>query len=203
PVNGSFSAGNAGSNTASFNIPCALTATFTFTPTITFTPSSTATSTATNTITNTSTITYTPTITPTPTITSTKTNTATLTSTFTPTNTATITNTPTITFTPTITNTPVPDTFYVSQNVLDESQGPVSIFVSYAKFPGEYSLKVFNSAGEYIVDIVPTQQLIGPVAQSYSWDGANRYHEKCASGVYVLYLLEPFNRKVKRLLLIR
>jgi len=173
------------------------TPTITFTPSNTFTPSPTATNTPTNTITNTATITYTPTITFTPTKTATSTSTSTVT------NTPTLTNTPTITFTPTITSTPVPDTFYVSKNVYIPGNGSVSIFISYAKYPGEYSLKVYNTAGEYIHSIIPTQQLTNTISKSYSWDGTNNLGEKCASGVYVLYLVEPFDRKVKRLLLIR
>ncbi len=143
----------------------------------------------------TSTPTQTPTATPSPTpkITSTPTQT--------PTNTATAT----ITFTPTLTPTPIPniDTFYVAQNVYNATNdSPVSIFVQYSQFPGNYSLWIYNSAGEHIKTL-DNQVLSAPFSQSYHWDGTNKYGDKCASGVYILYLVEPFSQKLKRLLLIR
>jgi len=201
-------------NTPVWNCP---TNTFTPTATFTFTP------------TNTGTSTFTPTATFTPTSTFTKTNTGTSTFTFTPTNSFTATLTPTITFTPsntftftatntptstntpcgypgnTCTPTPTPvfiNIFYVSQNVLKSSQGPVSLFVEYNHFPGDYSLTIFNSAGERIKDL-DAQYLTQPVTQSYKWDGTNNAGSKCASGVYMFYLREPFDRSLKRILLIR
>ena len=95
----------------------------------------------TDTPTNTPTITFTPTITDTPTVTSTPTITYTPTITSTPTN------------TPTVTPTPLPnlDLFYVSQNIFNpDSGGSLSIQVQYSKFPGEYDLWIYNSAGEHI-----------------------------------------------------
>ncbi len=143
----------------------------------------------------TSTPTQTPTATPSPTpkITST------------PTQTPTNTPTATITCTPTVTPTPIPDldTFYVAQNVYNATNdNPVSIFVQYTKFPGTYSLWIYNSAGEHIRTL-DNQVLSAPISQSYHWDGKNKYGDNCASGVYVLYLVEPFSQKMKRLLLIR
>ena len=46
-------------------------------------------------------------------------------------------------------------------------------------------------------------RLTVPVDKIYSWDGTNKYGDACASGVYILYLIEPFDRKVKRILLVR
>ena len=158
------------------------------------------------------TATNTPTNTPTPTPTNTPTNTPTITATSTPTplftftQTATPTVTRTPTQTPTITNTPPPtpppeDIFYVNQNVYNSANGSVSIFVAYNSYPGDYRLWIYNSAGELIKKL-DTQQLSAPISKSYLWDGTNRFGNKCASGVYILYLIEPFSRKTKRLLLI-
>ncbi len=139
----------------------------------------------------------------------TNTATPTATATFTATSTPTITRTPTITLTPTITYTPMPtatfpsnvDDFYVSKNVFNPSQGSVSIFVEYTQYPGNYSLQIYNSAGELIKNL-DKRVLSQPVSQSYLWDGTNQEKAKCASGVYILYLIEPFGKKLKRVLLI-
>ncbi len=165
----------------SVSISC-ITATPTNSPTITFTPTVTATSTPTGTPTNTATVTDTPTIT----------------------NTPTITYTPTITFTPTITPTPIPnyDLFYVDHNSFNPSNGPVSINVQYSKYPGNYDLWIYNSAGEHIKTL-DSKNLTSTIQQWYSWDGTNKYNAKCASGVYIIYLVEPYDRKEKRILLIR
>jgi hypothetical protein len=61
---------------------------------------------------------------------------------------------------------------------------------------------VYNTAGEHIKTI-DSQHLNAPVSQFYTWDGTNKYGNACASGVYVLYLIEPFDRKLKRILLVR
>jgi hypothetical protein len=119
--------------------------------------------------------------------------------------TATPTLSPTVTATPTQTPTPIPDIdiFYVAQNVYNATNdNPVSIFVQYTKFPGNYSLLIYNSAGEH-VRTLDSQTLSAPISQSYFWDGKNKYGANCASGVYILYLTEPFSQKMKRLLLIR
>ena len=160
-------------------------------PTDTFTPTPTNTSTATNT----------PTFTLTPTITNTPTKTYTLTSTFTPTDTSTPCGYPGNTCTP----TPSPvfiNIFYVSQNLFNPASGAVSLFVEYNHYPGEYSLRVFNSAGELIKNL-DSHYMNGPVDQPYRWDGTNNAGDKCASGVYILYLIEPFDRSLKRILLVR
>ena len=122
--------------------------------------------------------------------------------TFTPT----ITPTPTNTFTPTITPTPTPvplDVFYVDKNLFNPSLGKaVSITVDYNKYPGEYSLRIYNTAGEHIKTLAD-QVLNAPVTQSYTWDGTNKNGDSCASGVYLFYLIEPEARKLKRILLVR
>ena len=45
--------------------------------------------------------------------------------------------------------------------------------------------------------------LSGPVSFNYQWDGKNKYSDICADGVYIFYLIEPFSRKYKRILLVR
>ncbi|HTC20965.1 MAG TPA: hypothetical protein VK859_08965, partial [bacterium] len=103
----------------------------------------------------------------------------------------------------TCTPTPTPaDTFYVSQNLFNPANGPVSIFVAYSLYPGNYSLNVYNSAGEHIKTL-DSQGLNNPIDRPYFWDGTNKYGDKCASGVYIFYLVEPFGVKIKRILLIR
>lgn len=208
------------------------TATRTFSPTFTLTPTTTNTATlqftathtatrtpsGTPTLTGTSTPSRTPsatfTVTPTFTQSSTPTNSATVTPSRTPTLTPTVTltrtptSTPTVTDTPTITSTPtatVPDTdvFYVSKNAFNpDNDGPVSINVQYSKFPGAYRLWIYNSAGEHILTL-GSEELSKPINESYTWDGKNKYGDKCASGVYILYLVEPYSRKLKRVLLLR
>ena len=119
--------------------------------------------------------------------------------------TATPTPSPTVTGTPTQTPTPIPDidTFYVAQNVYNATNdNPVSIFVQYTKFPGNYNLWIYNSAGEH-VRTLDSEVLGGPISQAYHWDGKNKYGANCASGVYILYLVEPYSQKSKRLVLIR
>jgi hypothetical protein len=94
------------------------------------------------------------------------------------------------------------DAFFVSKNSFSPSQGPVSIYVRYDLFPGDYSLNIFNSAGEHIKNL-DSRRISGPIQQVYFWDGTNKYGDTVASGVYVLYLVEPFDRKVRRVLFLR
>ena len=192
------------------------TKTFTYTSTATYTYTSTYTPTFTQTFTTTPTYTNTlpsgtDTFTPVPTNSFTPSYTPTFTYTPTPSYTSTITYTPTITATPTITSTPTNtptatpnfDIFYVDKNLWTPSKdGPVSMYVGYSKYGGEYSFRIYNTAGEHIKTLDayrPTQ----PITKSYTWDGKNKNGDDCASGVYILYLIEPFDRKVKRLILVK
>lgn len=188
---------------ANTNTPCGLpgnTCTFTATDTPTFTSTFTPTPTPTTTVnvrpTNT------PTITPTPTVSFTPTFTPTATSTPTPCGWPgnTCTPTATATLTPTLNKT---DIFYVDKNIFNPTtDGPVSMYVANAQYPGEYALKIYNSAGEHIITL-DSQAILAPIAKSYSWDGTNKNGDACASGVYVICLVEPYGRKMKRLLLVR
>ncbi len=114
----------------------------------------------------------------------------------------TLTPTPTLIPTPTFTPLPSCDLFYVSENIFQPSQGPISIQVDYCQYPGAYSLGIYNSAGEHIKTL-DARHLEGPIAASYLWDGRNKNGDPCASGVYILYLVEPYNRQIKRILLLK
>jgi len=142
--------------------------------------------------------TTTPTASPTPSQTLTPTLTFTITATGSPTNTTSPTPTP---------QPPPVDIFYVDQNVYHPSQGPVSIYVGYSLAGTPFSLKVYNSAGEFIRDLSGEKHIysspITPEDNPFSWDGKNMDGDLCASGVYILYLTEPYDRKFKRLILIR
>ncbi len=143
----------------------------------------------------------------TPTITATPTNTATPTATGTPTFTGTPTRTPTVTSTPTatFTATPLPvDIFTADKNVFSPSRDKfLHVTVQYNQYPGPYHLTIYNTAGENIYNLDPRGSVNGPVSQVYAWDGKNKSSEQCASGVYILYLVEPFDRKVKRFILVK
>jgi hypothetical protein len=163
--------------------------------------------------------------TPTPTVTPTRTHTITPTSTrtrtFTPTHTFTFTSTPTATPTPsftpcgwpaetctyTPTSTPTQtqvfvDIFNVYKNVFHPSVEPVSMYVGYTRYPGPISLEVFNTAGENVKTIF-SENISAPIFRPLSWDGRNKYGEFCASGIYIFVLTEPFDRKTKKVILIR
>jgi hypothetical protein len=182
------------------------TSTFTPTATQTYTPTQTSTNTFTPSSTETSTSTSTSTVTPTFTSTSTPTNS------FTPTITPTVTLTPTITISPTVTLSPTPtlvpqDNFFIGKNVfVPAPNAPLSIYVGCTQYPGPYSLRVYNSAGEFIRDLSKDygdpSVLAAPVTHSYFWDGTDYGNNQCVSGVYLFYLIEPFDRHLKKVVLI-
>jgi len=74
--------------------------------------------------------------------------------------------------------------------------------VQYNHYPGPYRLWIYNSAGEHIrtLDDLP---LTGPIDRYYNWDGKNKYGEDCASGIYIIFLVETYDRKARRVILIR
>lgn len=97
--------------------------------------------------------------------------------------------------------------FYVNQNYFIPSRhGPVSILVNCPVFPGAYSLRIYNTTGEFIRDLSQDNHdpssLSGPVSEWYHWDGTNFNGNPCVSGVYLIYLEEPLSRKVKKIVLI-
>jgi hypothetical protein len=177
------------------------------TSTSTFTATNTATNTATATTTNTAT--NTATLTPTNTIGfgAAATNTPTNTPTFTITRTPTITPTPTQTFTPvetwTASPTVVADVFQVCKNVFNiNTDGTVCVVIGTTQYPGEMTLRIYNSAGEHIKTLFD-QQLTQPLSPTViNWDGKNKYGQAVASGVYIVYLQRPFSRALARLVII-
>jgi hypothetical protein len=130
-------------------------------------------------------------------------------STPTPTPTSTPTTGPTAT--PTITPTPppaLPDVFYIDHNVFSPANGSLIVQVDCAVFPGNYSLKIYNTAGEFIQDLSkaannPPYLNTQLPPQTYYWDGTNYAGNKCASGVYFFHLVEPTGDKTKRVILVR
>ncbi len=141
----------------------------------------------------------------------TPTQTPTRTPTPTATNSPTVTPTPTITFTPTITYTPTNTStfptdcgaFKISNNYFSPSQGPVSIYVVFCSdYRGPYSLKIYNSAGEHIRTL-DERPVTGSFYGSYLWDGTNKHGDFCASGIYLIQKNNLFERKIKKILVIR
>jgi flagellar hook assembly protein FlgD len=108
--------------------------------------------------------------------------------------TRTATNTPTGTLTPGVTLPPtaVPTPLlYVSKNIFNSGNESVDIHVAFG-YSGTFNLKVFNSAGENVRTLAPTQSVTAPFDQWFNWDGTNQSGEKVASGVYVIRLVTPF-----------
>jgi len=62
-------------------------------------------------------------------------------------------------------------------------------------------LRIYNSAGEYIQTLEETY-LTMPLSKSYTWDGTNMKGDKCSTGVYIVYLIEPLQRLLGRVVLI-
>ena len=89
----------------------------------------------------------------------------------------------------------------VTKNVFQGGDA-VSITVGTSQYPGNIELSVYNSAGEHIKTL-GSRYLTGPYQNTFYWDGTNKYGDKCASGVYIFYLTEPFERKITKIILVR
>ena len=120
-----------------------------------------------------------------------------------------LTPTPTPTPTPTVspTPTPPPDTLSLSLNLLSQASGPVSIHEIVAEYPGHYSLRVYNSAGELVKvldDNTNTQSLSSGALDTWvTWDGTNTHGDKVASGIYVIELTGPFHTMIGRIAVVK
>jgi flagellar hook assembly protein FlgD len=80
--------------------------------------------------------------------------------------------------------------------------GTVCVTIASAE-TGQVSLRVYNSAGEHVKTLFD-ENLTQPLSPTViNWDGTNKFDQKVASGVYVLYLQKPFSRTVERLVVIR
>lgn len=121
--------------------------------------------------------------------------------------TPTATSTPTTSPTPTFTAIPQADcaNFTVSVNLFHPSLGPVTLTVSNGCLTGDYSMKVFNSAGEHVRTLglipVPGADPASPVTTL--WDGKNKYGDECASGTYIFFYTNPQHSGMRRVILIR
>jgi hypothetical protein len=95
------------------------------------------------------------------------------------------------------------DTFQICKNVFNVTvDGNVCITIASAQYPGQMSLKIYNSAGEHIktlYDEYLTQPLL---PTTINWDGSNKYGQKVSSGVYIVYMIKPFGRVLGRLVVI-
>jgi large repetitive protein len=122
----------------------------------------------------------------------------------TPTPTPTVTATATVTGTPTQTPTPLPDCsdFQVLQNVFHPDQGPLDLVAQAGCLDGA-SMKVYNSAGEFIKSLTLPSPLppAGPV--TLTWDGTNQAGDACASGVYLFEYMTSLHAKLRRVILIK
>ena len=120
-----------------------------------------------------------------------------------------LTPTPTPSPTPSVspTPTPPPDTLSLSLNLLSQASGPVSIHEVIAEYPGRFSLRVYNTAGELVKvldDNTNTQSLSTGVLDAWvSWDGTNTHGDKVASGVYVIELTGPFRTMSARIAVVK
>jgi hypothetical protein len=86
----------------------------------------------------------------------------------------------------------------VSQNLNTSASGSVSIFIGSYAYPGKFSLRIYNSAGEVIRTLEDTN-LTGPLAKTYLWDGTNVHGDRVASGVYIIRgqdAFEVFNSRI-------
>jgi len=85
--------------------------------------------------------------------------------------------------------------------VITPSSGPVSIYINMSN-PGNYVMKIYNSAGEFINDLYPGTP---PTGQShyFLWDGLDKVGSPCASGIYIIYYVEPLKAREAKILLLR
>jgi hypothetical protein len=123
-----------------------------------------------------------------------------------PTPTSTPANTPTLTPTSTQTPTPTPpivDVFNIDRNVYHPSQGSVSITLGTHDSGGALTLDVYNTAGEHIINLLNTILVKSFPTTIIPWNGRNKFGDLCASGVYIFCLTEPFDRKLKKVVLVR
>ncbi len=197
-VTSTFTPTSTATNTSTY------TATNTPTNTATYTSVNTATTTATNTPTPTSTRTATPTSMNTPTATSTVTPLKTPTPALTPTPSATATVTPVNTLTNLWTPTVPADVFQICKNVFNEtSDGTVCITLSSSQYPGPVALRIYNSVGEHVKTLFE-EQLTQPLSLTVvNWDGTNKFGQKVASGIYIVYLTKPTSVATGRLVVLR
>jgi flagellar hook assembly protein FlgD len=96
------------------------------------------------------------------------------------------------------------DVFQICRNVFNETtDGKVCIAISSAQYPGPVALRIYNSVGEHITTLLD-ENLTQPLPPTViNWDGTNKYGQKVASGVYIVYLIKPFGRATGRLVVLQ
>jgi hypothetical protein len=111
------------------------------------------------------------------------------------------------TFTPSFTCTLTPTTVLSEvkpcKNVFNITQdGSICVSIATSQYPGRISVKIYNTAGEHIITIYD-QYITHPIAPlTLNWNGMNKYGQKVASGIYLLYLAEPYGQRISRIAVI-
>jgi flagellar hook assembly protein FlgD len=67
---------------------------------------------------------------------------------------------------------------------------------------GRLSLRVYNSAGEWI-ETLEDRELTSSWDHWYQWNGTNHNHEWVASGIYLLRLASPTGVSIAKVVVIR
>jgi flagellar hook assembly protein FlgD len=100
------------------------------------------------------------------------------------------------------TATPVSDNFWVCRNLFNVTvNGTVCITISVAE-TGNTALKIYNSAGEHIKTLYDANSNQPVPSTTFNWDGTNKFGDKVASGVYVIYFSTPIKIRVARLVVL-
>jgi flagellar hook assembly protein FlgD len=81
------------------------------------------------------------------------------------------------------------------------TDGTVCITISSSE-AGQISLKIYNSAGEHIKTLYDENLTQPLLPTTINWDGSNKYGQKVASGVYIIYMSKPTGRILGRLVVI-
>jgi hypothetical protein len=111
------------------------------------------------------------------------------------------------------TNTPVPtataqppcnSSFYVSRNQYSPTTDQPQLFVrDYICFEGPYSVKIYNSAGEWVRTLVDISDQAGGVFVQKNWDGKNDAQAYVADGVYIIVMVDSLSRHMAKVVVVR
>ncbi len=98
---------------------------------------------------------------------------------------------------------PCQSTLFVARNIFSPKSDPTPLLIrSDLCVPGNYSVMVYNTAGEKVRTLRPgPEQPAG--LDSFSWDGQNDAHSVVASGVYLIRMVEPLGTHVAKVVVIR
>jgi flagellar hook assembly protein FlgD len=67
--------------------------------------------------------------------------------------------------------------------------------------PGRYSLKIYNSAGELVRELLDLKSRF-PIEDDIPWDGKNMYGDPVSSGVYVVYFQSQYYVRIAKFLVL-